>query len=321
MHTYFLGDELILNRVPEPLNVSKKIKQYGDSNLYPQIVHSIMLRSPLTKSAVKILADFFRGDGFQRSGDVVLNKWDDTLNDTLKRTAEDLAEYRGFALHFNFNAAAKQTIVEVTAVPFEYVRLGLPNKDGISKDVKVSNNWEYSNISLMQEGFDENIHEFPLYKKGKRYGAKGAILYYSDLGRGRYPLCSFDPLLDNAQSDASCITFELSNLLNGFHSGTIFKHYGPFENDRAKDLFLDQIKTMTGPSGAASSMVVEVDEALENANLVEQIPATNNSDLFTQTTINIRNRVLQFFNIPSGIFGVAAEGAVFQADELGSYFV
>ena len=320
MSTFFLGEELNLNRLREPIDLSRKIKQYGESNLYPQIVHSILLRSPLTKSAVSLLADFFRGDGFEQNADTVLNSHGQTLNDVLNKAARDLAEYRGFAIHINFNAAG--TPIELTPVPFEYVRLGLPDKNGLSNDVKISNNWQTINALDMENGWDEHLQTFPLWKAFNfKATSKGAIFYFSELGPARYPLCSFDPILDNAQSDAENQLFELNNLVNGFHSGTIFKHYGPFENDRAKDRFLDQINTMLGAKGGNSSMVVEVDEALENANLVEALPANNNDTLFTQTTNNIRDRVQQFFNIPGGLLAISPTGSVFTVTELGASFV
>ena len=320
MSSYFIADNLQLNRVPEPVDVSRKIKQYGESNLYPQIVHAIKLRSPLTKSAVDLLADFFKGDGFEQNGELILNRYGDTLNDVLSMVANDLAEFRGFAVHFNFNPSG--AIVEATRIPFEYVRLGLPDASGISKDCKVSNNWENINYDLNDPNSEEKIKSYPLYDPmNPKITASGSVYYYSDLGRGRYPLCSFDPILDNAQSDAEIQRFEVNNLVNGFHSGTIFKHYGPFEDDRAKDRFLEQINSMTGAKGGNSSMVVTVDEALENASLVEALPANNNDTLFQQTTANIRNRVLQFFNIPGGLFAVSPENSVFTVTELGPSFV
>ena len=320
MSVYFLPDELVLNRIPEPVDVSWQIKQYGESNLYPQIVHSIMLRSPLTKSAVSLLADFFRGDGFTNNQDLVVNRYGETLNDVLKKSAEDLAEFRGFAFHLNYNVAG--LVVEMTPIPFEYIRLGVPDASGISTTCKVSNNWENVNRMYLNTEQDGGPEEFDLWDPMKnKVSRKGNIFYYSDRGRGRYPLCSFDPILDNAQSDAEIQKFEVNNLTNGFHSGTIFKHYGPFEDDRAKDRFLDQINTMTGAKGGASSMVVEVDEALENAQLIEQLPANNNDNLFTQTTANIRNRVLQYFNIPGGLFAVSPDNSVFTVTELGPSFV
>ena len=318
MSSFFIGDELVLNRLPEPIDVSRKIKQYGESNLYPQIVHSILLRSPLTKSAVKLLADFFKGDGFEQSGDVVLNHFGQTLNDVLSKAADDLAEYRGFAIHLNFNAAGVP--IELTPVPFGYIRLGLPDNTGFSKDCKISNNWESVNSRDFSDGWDENIQTFPLWQPfGFSPTSKGAIFYYSDLGPAKYPLCSFDPILDNAQSDAENQLFELNNLINGFHSGTIFKHFGPFENDRAKDRFLEQIKSMTGAKGGNSSMVLEVDETIAAAAMVEVLPANNNDTLFTQTTINIRDRVQQFFNIPGGLLAVSPTGSVFTVTESVSY--
>lgn len=316
MASYFIGDALQLARVPEPLDISAEIKQYGANNLYPQIVHAIMLRSPLTKSAVKLLSDFFRGDGFTNQGETVLNRYGDTLNDVLKKAAEDLAEFRGFAIHLNFTPGGVP--VELTPVPFEYCRLGLPDDTGLSTDIKISNNWEGATIS----GELENVATFPIYSPmNKKVSNEGAIYYYSDLGPARYPLCSFDPILDNAQSDAEAQLFEVNNLVNGFHGGTIFKHYGPFEDDRAKDRFIDQVNAMTGAKGGNSSLILEVDEVLAGQNLIESLPANSIDTLFSQTTINIRDRVLQYFNIPGGLFAVAPQGSVFTVTELGSSYV
>ena len=322
MHSFFIGNDLVLNRIAEPIDVTRKIKQYGDSNLYPQIIHAIKLRSPLTTSAVKLLSDFFKGDGFEQSGELILNREGQTLDDLLSAVANDLAEYRGFAVHLNFDGAG--TVIEMTRIPFEFCRLGLPNKLGISEDVKVSNNWESANFAMIDtEGGDlEDIQTFPLWRPlDTPISNRGAIFYFSDLGAGRYPLCSFDPILDNAQSDAEIQLFEVNNLINGFHSGTIFKHIGPFEDDRAEDRFKEKIDQMLGAKGGASSMLVTMDEAIADRPLVETLAANNNDTLFSQTTINIRNRVIQFFNIPGGLFAIAPEGSVFTVTELGSSFV
>ena len=319
MH-YFIDDPLVLQRIAEPIDVSRKIKQYGENNLYPQIVHNMMLRSPLTKSAVLLLTDFVNGDGFENESETLINSLGQTLDDALRKSASDLSEYRGFAAHLNFNIGGQ--VVEITPIPFEFVRLGLPDDRGIISDVKISNNWESSNMNLLDDDPDANIQTFPIWKPlDFTPTATGAVFYFSDLGFGRYPLCSFDPILDNAQSDAEIQVFEVNNLTNGFHSGTIFKHVGPFENDRAEDRFKEKINMMLGSRGGNSTMLVTVDEAIAEIPLVEGLPANNNDTLFTQTTKNVRNRVQQFFNLPSGIFGVAAEGAVFQASELGESFV
>lgn len=320
MHSFFIGSDLVLNRIAEPIDVTREIKQYGDSNLYPQIVHAIKLRSPLTTSAVKLLADFYKGDGFSENGDLVLNGEGQNLDDILIRVANDLAEYRGFAVHLNFNVAG--TVVEMTPIPFEYCRLGLPDSRGLSDTIKVSNNWESVSFDINDDGSQENIESFPKWRAfGTPITERGAIFYFSDLGDARYPLCSFDPILDNAQSDAEAQLFEVNNLINGFHSGTIFKHIGPFEDERAEDRFKEKIDNMLGAKGGNSSMLVTVDEAIASMNMVEALPANNNSDLFTQTTINVRNRVIQFFNIPGGLFAIAPEGSVFTVTELGSSFV
>jgi len=319
MGFYYVANPIDLNRINTPLDLSSKIKQYGENNLYPQIVNSMLQRSPLTKSAVKILSDFYTGGGFTSQGEIIVNRFNQSLNDVLGHLAKDLAKYRGFACHLNFNPSGQ--VVEMQPIPFEYCRLGLPNKStGLSNRVVVSNNWEKSTYDLLDDSSSE-LKSYPLYDpQAPVINNRGAIYYYSDAGVSKYPLCSFDPILDNCQADAEIQLFEVNNLTNGFHSGTIFKFFGHFESDRQKEDFLSKVDSMLGAKGGSSTMVVEMDEALTDANLVEPIPANNNDTLFTQTTINIRNRVLQYFNIPAGLMGIAPEGAVFTVTELpGSY--
>lgn len=319
MGYYYVSNPIDLNRVNTPIDISKKIKQYGENNLYPQIVDAMLQRSPLTKAAVKLLADFYTGGGFPGGDDTVINRFGHTLNDLLQSISDDLAQYRGFAVHLNFNALGQ--VIEMQKIPFKYCRLGIPDSSGISKDVKVSNNWEEDNEKLLRADGNPQIKSYPIYNPMKPViNERGAVYYYSDAGLTNYPLCSYDAILDNCQSDAEIQLFEVNNLQNGFHSGTIFKFYGHFESDRQKDDFLDKVNSMLGAKGGASSMVVEVDEALSDVSLVEPIPANNNDTLFSATTRNILNRVLQYFNIPAGLFGVAPEGAVFTVTELpGSY--
>jgi len=318
MGFYYVANPIDLNRINTPLDLSSKIKQYGENNLYPQIVNSMLQRSPLTKSAVKILADFYTGGGFQSQGELIVNRYSQSVNDVLAYLAKDLAKYRGFACHLNFNPSGQ--VVEMQPIPFEYCRLGLPDANGYSSKVVVSNNWEKATYDLLDETGSQ-LETYPIYDPLKPViNTRGAIYYYSDAGVSKYPLCSFDAILDNCQSDAEIQLFEVNNLTNGFHSGTIFKFFGHFESDRQKEDFLAKVDSMLGAKGGSSTMVVEMDEALTDANLVEPIPANNNDTLFATTTANIRNRVLQYFNIPAGLMGVAPEGAVFTVTELPGSF-
>jgi hypothetical protein len=66
-------------RLPQEIGVagSYPITLYDRDNLYPQRMDQLCLRSPLTKQAIKALADFINGEGFTQNEDVELNEdWD-----------------------------------------------------------------------------------------------------------------------------------------------------------------------------------------------------------------------------------------------------
>ena len=72
MHSEFFGRSPV-RRIVQDLDRRFDITLFGANNLYPQEMHQIMLRSPLVKSTVGVLADFINGDGFE-NGEVTVNR-------------------------------------------------------------------------------------------------------------------------------------------------------------------------------------------------------------------------------------------------------
>lgn len=138
----------LTKRISEDRNTYKNITEYGQDNLYPQRMKEVMLISPLTKSAINLLADFYRGDLFA-NGDIVVNKNGETANEILRLVSKDYALYNGYALHLNSNGLG--AVVEMQHIPFEYVRLGLADQKGRITKVEVSNNWEMSNSDILPD--------------------------------------------------------------------------------------------------------------------------------------------------------------------------
>jgi len=289
------------------LYTSDDIVRYGEDNLYPERVKTVALRSPLVKSAILLLADFFEGDGFEDEPEEVINDFGHNANDLLRLTALDLALYNGFAILVNFDGEGKK--VSYYSLPFETVRYNKPNKSGRITKVSVCQDWREQNHNK-----EMKIEEYPLIMFGEDLNSinspKGAVLYYTGL-RQEYPLSKMDAVFDTAEANAEVQLFQLSNIRNGFHSATIFKHIGGFANDKEKQEYEANIQELIGAENANSTFVIDLDEDIKDTQLFEQLPSNNNDTIFDSTTRNILNSILQHFNVPPSLMGVSSEGAVF----------
>lgn len=306
----------ILQRVPLERNTNDKITNYGADNLYPQRIKQTLLLSPIAKSAVGLMANFIRGDGFER-GDKIINDQNQTANDVLQLISEDQALYNAYCLHINSTGLGISKGVEF--VEFENVRLGLVNQSGNVNDCKVSINWQQSNQVLPNP--EINASRFILFDKAKQgeealTTGKGMILYASPK-KNQYPLASIDSILETCQADYELQLFELGNITNGFLSMSIVKFLSGGDTQDEEEDLKEKLNGFKGSRNANSVIVVSQDEDSEfTGNMVEQIPANNNDSLFINTTLNIKNRIINAFAIPNSLLGMLPLGTLFSAQQI-----
>ena len=305
-----------LKRIPEPRDTVHRITSYGADNLYPDRIKQVYLLSPIAKSCVALLASFIRGDGFER-GDKILNEKGETANDILQLISEDQALYNGFGLHINSTGLGIAHSVEFLS--FESIRLGLRNTKGNIKDVRVSINWAGDDPSLPDNQL--RIERYDLYDPTKAGGeaittAKGMVLY-STPRKNFYPLASIDAIIEDCQSNHELSKFTLGNITNGFLSMSIFKYPSGGDSEVEEEELSRKLNQLKGAKNANSIIVASIDEDAENtSNLVEQIPANNNDSLFINSTLNVKNSILNNFALPNSLLGMLPAGALFTAQQI-----
>jgi len=312
MRVYNIGIRSLLRNPYAIFNGDQEIIPYGEDNLYPERVKLAALESPLCKSAVYLLADFMEGSGFEGAPEDPVNSYGHTVNDILRLAAMDLSLYNGLAILVKLDGTGAG--VSFYSIPFEQVRFGKPKKinDRI-KEAYISPDWSM----IGQNGIE--AERYPLIMPGEDLNAlnspKGALFYYTGL-RQIYPLSRIDAIFDTAQANAEVQLFQLSNIRNGFHAATIFKHFGGFESKKEEKEYKEQIEELIGAENANSTFIIDMDEDLRDTQLFEQLPANNNDTLFDSTTRNITAAILQHFNVPPSLMGVFSEGAVFTQDNI-----
>lgn len=163
-----------------------------------------MTASKTGNACLSIYNDFVYGHGFKdpRVGKMVVNQKRQTLDRVLRMVSKDFTKWHGFAIHVNYNYNFK--ISSVSHIPFESLRLGLPDDCGGVKEVayhpdwgrrnKVRRNWSPSDIewfSLFNPDPEAILNQVQASGGWDNY--KGQVFYFSGDSESEpgYPLPIF----------------------------------------------------------------------------------------------------------------------------------
>jgi hypothetical protein len=325
---YSFERPVYLKRLPTIIDRTWNIQYYDADNLYPQRADEVRKRSYTTKSAVESTAYFISGEGWIDTilANLILNQEGMTGNDVLDFIAQDKAPFTGFALHFTYNLNYR--ISQVTPIDFMFCRLGLPDQFGNVCDIKYSNNWEMDYNKVVDKVFD--VKEYPVFNPDpnvvkaqiQEYGFEnypGQILYWTPKS-GVYPLASFDPVFDNAQTQSEIGVYELSAVQNDFGIEKIFKYPGTFEDDDKRREFKRKLDAHKGAKGAKSTLVVE-NPSGEDLNLIESIQMQNTDKMFEFTSKNVKNAIRESMSVPAPILGQLPENGMFNQDQVKDSYI
>ena len=303
-----IGNGIVLKRLPQNVDLRKDITAFGEDNLYPQRVEQVALRSPTTIASIKAYGTFLGGNGFELNGDLVINRFDQTLNDLLRLIRKDKATFDGWALHFNVNEIGG--ITEIIPVKYKNVRYGLPDDWGRHYEVKLNLNWEEDYSKTIKKV--AIIQDFPLWHTRDKHSfdseeGENGFVYYWTPEMDMYPTCTFDSVLDSAQSNGEIQVYELGNIQNSFLNTSLFKHQGKIEGEKERQALVNLLFSLTGPENAGGVGLVEVPTGFDG-NLLENIPANNGDTLFQTTNETTQSRIVSNFGIPYPLLGLQPTG-------------
>lgn len=303
-------------RLEEPLDNLKKIKLFGRDNLYPQKVEAVIDFSGTAASCVDIYQDFIQGEGFEDETleQVVVNRDGETLYDILDYVADDLARFKGFAIHCNFNLLGE--IVSVRRLKFKQCRLGEPDGRGYVNKIAISRRWnEIYNLTNEKAQDVDYIYKFnpnpkvlqaQIEEAGGITAYKGQVFYYTP-ETDVYPKSPLDSVLEDIETDAHIKAFKNNSVKNNFLAFYIFKYYGSFEgpNDPKKRALLEELALFQGPN-SKKVMLAElgdnVDPDLAKASLLEKVDLQDFDRLYEYTENSVKRNIIDNRKIPQALF-------------------
>lgn len=309
--------------MPLYIDRTQGIQTFGADNLYPQRMEEIKNESHTTKTAVARLTAFIHGDGWADPAlaNVVFNSKGHKGNKILRLLAPDRATFDGFALHFKYNLNFR--IAEVSVVEFMYNRFGVPDEEDEFHQIKYCTNWERDIHKTQKAGI--KILDYPKFnpdpnvvrEQMMQYGWEnypGQILMWTPK-EGKYPYATFDPVANDAQTQAEISLFDVSAMQNGLTAATIFKYPGSFQDKEEKNEFKTDLQQYKGSANAKSIIVIENPQGQE-ANLVESLQLQNTDKMHEGIDKRTKNAIRENFSQPMEILGHTPESGMFNKQQI-----
>lgn len=320
--------EPYIKRLPTVIDRVYGIQAYDVDNLYPQRADEVRKRSFTLKSAVDVIADFIKGQGFEdvTLANLILNSDGHTANDVLDFLSQEKSPYVGVALHFKYNPFSFK-IMEVTPLEWSYCRLGLPDQRGNVSEIMYCTNWEQDPNKMLNNVMqidsyptfnpDPNIVKEQIAEHG--WDCYPGQIWYWTPKPGKYPGARFDAVFDDAQTQSDIGVAKLSGIQNKFAAQHIFHHPGKFETPQKKQDFKDEMSDMMGAKGTNSMLVIEDDGAANGAgklDLVESIQMQNTDKMYEFTSKDTRNAIRESMAVPAPLLGQLPEGGMFNKEQM-----
>ena len=319
------GRDPVLKRLPVRVDRFEGIQKYDIDNRYPQRAKETMYRSYTVTSAVNTLSNFINGEGFADSTlNTIITSTQGTKSQTLKKLlgliSYDRAWAKGWAVHVNYNL--NYTISSITHIPFEYCRLGVPDDEGCVHKIAYCTNWERD---YMKEDTEREITYYDVFNPSKvaEQSAKSGIeayqgqIFYFSPQEDQYPLCTFDSVFEQAQTQAEIAVFGLANVVNGFTAGHIFMYPGKFEDDIERQAFKTRMQQHKGAMGANSIMVIETGVSdIKGSDFLVKTEVSNNDKLYEFTLNWIEKSILQNYSMPHILVGKMPDTGMFNQQEI-----
>lgn len=305
-------------RVKPKDNPSLRIQNYDVDNAYPQRVRNIIASSGTGSACSELLRKHLRGRGFNNENieRMLVNNRGETLGDLHSLICEDRSQFRGFSFHISYDALFR--VISITHVPFEFVRLGLPDDTGAIGQVAVHPDWAKQSGRPFNAG---DIQWLDLYtsdvdkiaeqveKAGGFDNWGGHIYYYSETGHLTYPPAVCDAVLEDVITDAGIKIWKNRGVLTGFSANHILLYKGEFESDAKRQEFITDINQYQGADNAHKIMVVEVptEESIPELKKIEQVSTDN---IFQLTEVTCMENIIRRYQQPRQLHAIAQPGSL-----------
>ena len=318
----------------------KKLSVYqnGERNEYPEIVDRLINNSVTAKMACNIMTQYLIGKGFGNLDDLVINN--DTkqkLKDFAIDLADDITTYRGYFLHYSFNANFEA--VNPKVLPFEKCRVGEKDSKDYNGKILFKKDWKNNKENPVVFNVfnpDPEIVKYQIEKAGGIEKYTGQVLFFNMDRNYYYPLSRFDSVLNDLRSEYLSSVYKNQLLEKGFFGKTLIITPPLIDVNVPENIYNNEnrlipnpeylridserqetkktIEKFIGAENAGGAMLLEMTNAgekLEDNIIIKQIESKLDDKMFEYTENSVQKNILMACNnLPIGLVK-SAESSIF----------
>ena len=304
----------------ERLNDNKDWVGWGDNNLFPQYLQSLINKSSLHSAILKQKSMLIGGGGWSKtnmSPEALLfmrNVYnEDDIDEILFKIATDLELYGGFFLNLIWSKD-KQKISEINYIDPSKVRIQKPDKDDKYPQIEnyyISDGWEkldkyppvlYPGFSTVNKTKRSQILYVKEYRPGTEWYAKPE---YGEAG------------MRWIETEFEIANFHLNNIKNGFHpSMHINFPIGQPSTEEGMEI-IKRLKNQYQGSDMAGNAVVTFSEGKDTEPKFEPIELNTSDSRFLMLNDQVEDGILKAHRVTNpALFGIETAGALGSRNEM-----
>lgn len=304
------------SRVGSGYSQQFRMQTYGEDNLYPQNLLAITSASGTARLCLSRYAKFIEGFGFKNTSfsEYVVNRKGDTADSILHNICEDIARFKGFALHVNYNVFCQ--IVEIQYVPFENCRLEEEDENGYVGHILVHPDWKGKKtrngraIMITKDSVKRicvfnptsSVVMSQVEAEGGVENYKGQILWVSMDGSYIYPTPIYDPVVTEMSTDEGLSNVKNRNVRNNFLIScmVVVKKGAPAIDEDGNDverkmIAPEDLKKFQGDTNGNKILLIELEDDEDEPKVVA-FPTKSYDKDFTVTDESTVERIYAQFH-------------------------
>jgi hypothetical protein len=311
-------------RITYSENKRLKIEPYDADNMYPQRYRNAVNASGTATACTNLLAKHLRGRGYKNEDveNLIVNSKGQTLGALHKLICQDRALYLGYCFHVQYNALLE--VVGLHHVPFEQVRLSMPDERGIISSAKIYSDWALEKGRSIDEKKIKEVDFFSVYPEDavaqiEKAGGfdlwNGQLFYFSEEGFLTYPKAVADPVFEDIISDAGIKIYKNRQIITGWMCDYILVYKGEFKDDTEREEFSARVNDHVGFDRSHKILVVEAPTA-DDVPELKKLESADNDEKFQKTEESVRENIIRAFIQPKALHSISVVGSLGLSKEI-----
>lgn len=266
--------------------------RYGADNLYPQKLVELRTESATHHSILQLKADLLVGEGWQQS--TGLPFLDGAF---LRKIAEDLACFNGFALQILYKGGANN--IEIKPLPFQSLRAAKPQLGQKPEAYFYCKAWDWFEKGGSSYAKPIKVDAFNKEQK-PQIGRQVFYFHLPSLESEVYPIASYQSALSDILFEKEIARFKLQNMRNGMFPVLHIEIEGLPEDQEREKFQRDLARKFQGSENAGQVLVTYGLEG-EGKTKITPIQIMGNSDLYTQWANKAQQAIITAHRLSSPV--------------------